>query len=216
MTKRTFAFETSFEKLAASSKRMYFWTFTTPDEVSLEVLSKRWAAFRQQFARTTSICGLRVFERHQGGHGWHVHFVIPQYVDVGLMRPMAEKYGFGRINAKRVRSSKKSTLQHYLGKYLTKDYKGVRDENIKGARLWAAWGYDHCKIRDVICDNPLRPILAKLDDDSVRKICGSSFHGTGSDAQKLGRARFRVAMMVYHGRCSLITVGQFGGSTWIL
>ena len=118
----------------------YLWTLTTPDEVDLKELSQRW---RKLIWNGFTPC-VRVFEKHPGGHGYHVHFVTAKRLNVAELRPKAEAVGFGRIHVKRIPS--KSAL--YVAKYLTKQRSTAR-----GVRLWSCVGFTGCKAKNVIMES---------------------------------------------------------------
>lgn len=118
----------------------YLWTLTTADEIDLPELSRRW---RKLIWNGFPAC-VRVFERHPGGHGYHVHFVGAQRLEVDELRPRAELAGFGRINVRRIPGA----AAHYIAKYLTKQ-RGCR-----GVRMWAAVGFKGTRVKDAVSTDP--------------------------------------------------------------
>lgn len=114
----------------------YLWTLTTPDEVDLKELSKRW---RKMIWNGFTPC-VRVFEKHPRGHGYHVHFVTAERIDVNELRIKAEAAGFGRIHVARIPGKK----AEYVAKYLTK-----QRATSPGIRMWASVGFEGCKAKDV-------------------------------------------------------------------
>lgn len=149
------------ESMLAGKRRCYLWTLTTPDVCSLaEVVSRfasMWDSLRKRYPRLTVV---RVFERHPGGHGWHVHFVCASHLWVGWVRRYAERAGFGRINAKRIRADRAS----YVAKYLNKGY---REPEARGRRLWEVCGraqatFDCTRVGDVVTESPLKEFRRNL------------------------------------------------------
>lgn len=125
----------------------YLWTLTTPDEVELKELSQRW---RKLIWNGFEPC-VRVFERHPGGHGYHVHFVTANRLDVEALRPRAEQAGFGRINVKRL----PGTAAEYISKYLTKQ------RTLPGVRLWSCVGFAGVPVKRIKATTE-RELLPKL------------------------------------------------------
>lgn len=116
----------------ASQGRCYLWTFTTGSVVTGRQISEVWQAFSERMMKEfPGWSGVRVFELHPGGHGWHVHFVTGRYVWVRLARRVAQLAGFGRIHVKRVAASSAG----YVAKYVSKSA-----ERDPGMRLWAVVG----------------------------------------------------------------------------
>jgi len=113
---------------------LYLWTFTTPDEVSLDVLSKRWTLFNNRLRnQKTGVRWMRFFEPHTS-HGWHVHCVAASRYDVTMIRKLAAKFGFGRLNVIRIPAHKAG----YVLKYVTKYKRRSSDGRF---RLWACNGF---------------------------------------------------------------------------
>ena len=127
----------------------YLWTLTTSDVVDLPELSSRWRKF---IWNGFEPC-VRVFEKHPGGHGYHVHFVIANRLDVDDLRIRTQRAGFGRTNARRIPGKK----ARYIAKYLTK-----RAQSCPGARRWACVGFKGCKVKDVIISDSLAEELSMV------------------------------------------------------
>jgi hypothetical protein len=130
-------------RLLGKSGWGYLWTLTTPDQVELPELAKRWNGFRRWFERVGFRC-VRVFEPHPGGHGWHVHFVTGERLGVRGMRVKAEAAGFGRINVKRIAKQ----WAGYLAKYVGKKFGDGRRP--RGARMWACVGFKGSSAKNVV------------------------------------------------------------------
>lgn len=115
----------------------YLWTLTTPDVVDLRELSKRW---RKLIWNGFTPC-VRVFEKHPRGHGYHVHFVTAERIDVDALRLKTEAAGFGRIHVRRIPGKK----AEYIAKYLTK-----QRSTAPGVRMWSCVGFEGTKAKDVV------------------------------------------------------------------
>lgn len=121
----------------------HLWTFTFPDDVGPAEALQRWRHLSDKLVRAGKRC-VRVVERgKKGERRWHVHAVTPQRWSVQWLRPLAEHYGFGRINVKRIPAEKAG----YVAKYLAKDLS--RDQEIARVRKWAAVGFDGCSVRNL-------------------------------------------------------------------
>lgn len=114
---------------------LYLWTFTFPDVTTLEQCSKRWTLLNKRLRNMKlRVQWMRFLEPHPNGHGWHVHTAAVHRYDVTMIRPLAEKFGFGRLNVIRIPSSK----AYYLLKYVTKYKRASSDGRF---RLWACCGF---------------------------------------------------------------------------
>lgn len=118
----------------------YLWTLTTSDVVDLKELSTRW---RKLIWNGFTPC-VRVFEKHPRGHGYHVHFVTADRIDVDALRIKTEAAGFGRIHVRRIPGKK----AEYVAKYLTK-----QRSTSPGVRMWAYVGFEGVKIKDVVIED---------------------------------------------------------------
>lgn len=114
----------------------YLWTLTTADAVDLPGLSRRW---RKLIWNGFTPC-VRVFEKHPKGHGYHVHFITAERIDVNTLRVKTEAAGFGRIHVKRV----PGRAAEYIAKYLTK-----QRATSPGIRMWACVGFAGTKTKDI-------------------------------------------------------------------
>ena len=140
--KTRWAVRFSIIQLLAGGAWAYLWTFTTEDKIELPVLADRWNVFRRWLQRAGWQC-VRVFEPHPGGHGWHVHFVTSERLEVNVVRPKAEAAGFGRIHVKRVPGENAD----YIAKYVGKRFAG--GGRPQGARMWACVGFKGFSAKDV-------------------------------------------------------------------
>ena len=157
--KSKFAFQFTVNDMQSE---LYHWTFTFVEALDIKVAARNWKRFLGGYTRSgtllgafPTISGIRVFELHPGrdigngeilSHGLHVHAVVNERLPVEIVRSIAQRYGFGRVNVKchpRERAM-------YLSKYLAKD----RPECFKGMRLWAPFGLcDSHKVRDIVVDS---------------------------------------------------------------
>ena len=148
------------EQAEAKGQRVFFWTFTFRKVLDTKTAFAMWVRFARRLHQwgknkdtgENTIVGLRVAEMHPGGHGVHFHALINRYVNVNIVRRIASKYGFGRINVRRVRkgSGKIGSLARYMTKYLSKQ---DRPPCLKGKRMWQAFGeWSQTKCKDVVID----------------------------------------------------------------
>ena len=142
ITKTRWAVRFSINRLLAGGSWAYLWTFTTEDKIDLPVLADRWNQFRRWFQRAGGQC-VRVFEPHPGGHGWHVHFVTAERLNVNVVRPKAEAADFGRIHVKRVPGERAGYIAKYVGKRVG------RGNRPHGARMWACVGFEGSSAKDI-------------------------------------------------------------------
>jgi len=141
------------DKIIADSEFPTFWTLTSADGCGAKELGKRFNIFLVYLKRATAIRqrvyntktkrwrvrilkesdihGFRVVEAGDLKGRLHVHFILNQFLDVTLVRSIAQKAGFGRIY---VDSVDKSHVFEYLTKYLCKQQ---REPRLKGIRLWS-------------------------------------------------------------------------------
>jgi hypothetical protein len=142
ITKTRWAVRLSVQQLVGARSWAYLWTFTTADKIGVPVLADRWNLFRRWFQRAGGRC-VRVFEPYPGGHGWHVHFITADRLDITEVRPKAEAAGFGRIHVKRIPAKKAG----YIAKYVGKNF-GAR-QRLRGARMWACVGFHGSSAKDI-------------------------------------------------------------------
>jgi len=120
----------------------YLWSFTFPDLVEPSLALKRWERFRQWLQRSGKVA-VRVLERGtKGERRWHLHTVSPQRWELAEVRPMAERYGFGRINVKRIPADR----ARYVAKYIGKQFADV--DGRANCRLWACIGFHGALVRN--------------------------------------------------------------------
>ena len=156
----------SIDALPMVGGHRYLWTLTTPDVVEYKEISRRWFVFLRRFKRAfPNTSGVRVMEMHGGAvkngkgkesriapanmsHGWHIHFLVGERIEVEWIRKNAQDCGFGRVHVERIPASRCG----YVAKYLTKQ---ERLPWMKGFRLWRRWGpFKGTRAADVVCDSP--------------------------------------------------------------
>jgi len=154
-------------------KSVYMWTFTfekyQPDWRAM----MRWDEFKQVLCgrafgsrhkcRYPLLQGLRVVEVHPGNnfhglsHGLHFHCLFNQRVCVHWVRRTGRKFGFGRIQARKVTQEE----ARYIGKYLTKG----QPELTKGARRWGTINWpEACKVRDIKVESTFHTNIRKVQE----------------------------------------------------
>lgn len=192
-----FAVDEMYEKWPNS---IYMWTFTfvkyEPDWRAM----MRWDELKKHLfgsyfgdphkVEFPLVQGLRVVEVHPGSnfhglsHGLHFHCLLNRRVSAHIVRRIARKYGFGRIQAKRVSQEE----ANYLAKYLTKG----QPELTKGARRWGTINWpEACKVRDIKIESTFHSNMRevqkalkqqKLSADIVHSIfVNSRMHGDFKD-----------------------------------
>jgi len=165
-----FAVADMYEKWPRS---VYMWTFTfekfQPDWRAM----MRWDEFKTKLcgrgfgarhnSRYPLLQGLRVVEVHPGNnfhglsHGLHFHCLFNQRVCVHWVRRVACKFGFGRIQARKVTQEE----ARYIGKYLTKG----QPELTKGARRWGTINWpEACKVRDIKVESTFHTNIRKVQE----------------------------------------------------
>jgi len=140
---------------------LYLWTFTTPDVVSLAVISERWTLLNKRLSnRKSGVRWMRFFEPHIS-HGWHVHTVAATRYDVTTIRKLAEKFGFGRLNVIRIPASAAGYVLKYVTKYkrhssdgrfrmwACNGFKGVTVSRVRVFDTWADYCYSQVGYKEV-------------------------------------------------------------------
>lgn len=153
-TKSRTALEFSVQKLVQGLKdrgskfKGTFWTFTFVEAHDADQVSSPWrAAMRELKRKIPNFGGVRVYEMHPGGHGVHIHAIIPSYIRVELVRAIMQKFGFGRIHVVALNGNAEQ-IGRYLAKYFSKAKRRVE---FFRKRLWACFGaYDGVKVKDVV------------------------------------------------------------------
>jgi len=119
----------------------------------------RWRPFAQWLVRTGRMC-VRVLEQGKLGGRWHFHCITWQRWDVTEVRPFAERWGFGRINVKRIPSH----VAGYVAKYVGKDTADM-SRGAVNVRRWACIGFHGVSVRNI-------RITVKLDLAGLAPIEG--------------------------------------------
>src|SRR5205823_12412044 len=99
--KSRFAFEFTVRKMLRQTGRLYFWTFTFREVHSLRAAMRLWNQFLTLLKRKLQFRGVRVLELHEE-HGCHFHVVTNERFPIRQILALGERYGFGRINVRRV------------------------------------------------------------------------------------------------------------------
>lgn len=122
------------DQMTNGGRRLRFLTLTVPEhDLPLRVVTARWRALRSSrymrdlLRHHAYIC---VYEKHPGGHGWHIHVVLNRYVNIRQFRAFAESYGFGRLHIELCGSD----IGKYISKYISKSF-DARPADCKGVRL---------------------------------------------------------------------------------
>lgn len=120
----------------------YFWTFTTRVPVWGKQIGYEWNKLLSRMRKAKiPLRGVRVFELHPGGHGFHVHALTTEYVNVKLLRKALPR-PWGRVQVEPISGNATA----YLSKYLAKKDQGIG----RGRRRWACFGgYAGTKVSDV-------------------------------------------------------------------
>jgi hypothetical protein len=154
MTNSQYAFKMNIDVLVDNiplrdKRSLYFWTFTAPEVITPKEFKRRWNHFLTNLKRTfPKVPWIRVFELHPGdegdwnGHGLHIHAVTNHYLDVDMVRKVAQMANLGRIHAKRIPHGRAS---NYLAKYLDKT-KRSQAPILKGMRLWQTINFEDLKV----------------------------------------------------------------------
>jgi len=157
------AFLLSCKRLAKSRATLFLWTLTFPDSPEYGEAMHRLRILLQNLSRSCGMFGLRVIELHPGGHGIHFHLLCRVFVPVQVVRRYALRAGFGRIHVCRIEAERVS----YVCKHFTKQRRlGI----FKRKRLWAAFGFDHCRIKDMTTNSRQLEVFRKLN----AALCDSS------------------------------------------
>lgn len=130
-----------------------------------------WNQFLTLLKRKLQFRGVRVLELHDE-HGCHFHVVTNQRFPIREILALGERYGFGRINVRRVTDAARAIS--YLCKYLSKP----RVRCLKRARLWSAFGkIERTRVKDVLLDTEKGRLLRRImGKPSVQ----DELNGTGS------------------------------------
>jgi hypothetical protein len=150
------AFEFTVRKMLRKNSKLYFWTFTFREVHSLTEAMRLWNQFLTLLKRKLGFRGVRVLELHEE-HGCHFHVITNRRFPIQNVLLMCERYGFGRIDVRRVVDTAKAV--NYLCKYLSKR----RERCLKRARLWSAFGkIERTRVRDVVLDTEKSRLLRRI------------------------------------------------------
>lgn len=124
--------------------RAVFFTLTTPDEVCLVEIRRRWRNLRNWLVRRLhNPLYVMNYELHPGylqkevrerdgslflrrsdghSHGWHIHGVMNCFVPLKELLKKIQSFGFGRVDVRMVNSK---GISDYLTKHALKAYRGL-------------------------------------------------------------------------------------------
>jgi hypothetical protein len=149
------ACQLSIQHLFRDAEYCHLWTYTFADDVSPQEAARRWRLFVRWHVNTGRKC-VRVLESGSLNGRWHYHCVTPERWKVDEVREAAERYGFARINVKRLPASR----AHYVAKYLGKQNRGNLPS---GQRRWACVGFDGVAVNRVEASCQTRSLPEKMD-----------------------------------------------------
>lgn len=149
-----------------NNQDMYFWTFTFPYKMPDWRYSYLWEAFatwlRDRYRDELVLYGIKVVERHPGGHGLHYHAVINHRICIHELKRVARRFGMGEVMwVERVKS--RPGVGMYLEKYLEKDF---GHKFYPGIRRWSTFGgFPSVRVQDVVLDTPITRALKRFVDE---------------------------------------------------
>lgn len=145
-TRQQTAFRWSVEELFGWGRPVYFWTFTMVDAIPSWHFGPTWQrCLNEVYKYFRRFYGVRVFEWHRN-HGLHAHMLCDMRLSVHVVRRIAKRYGFGRLQV--VRADYGAAL--YLAKYLGKDAGKIP----YGGRQWARIGRSGVRCNQVRFQSP--------------------------------------------------------------
>jgi len=151
------AFAMNVDRMFATFPKVYFWTFTFKECWPDWYYPNAWHQFVRSLADVHGgiLCGLRVLEVHEGGHGLHYHALLNLRVSVHVVRKLGAKVGMGRVHVAQCKTAKDGM---YLAKYLSK-----KNPLHPGMRRWATvGGFAGVRKNDLECDSPFQRNIRKL------------------------------------------------------
>ena len=158
------AYSVAMADLFASSPSCYFWTFTFAETQPIWRATPAWSSLqRQLFDWFGRFQGVRVAEMHKD-HGLHFHVVINVRLPVAVVRRLAARYGFGRIEVQTVRSQKGTT--RYLVEYLAKG----ESLPCRGMRRWTRLGGIGEPVKNFVCQSDLAKEIRSVLSEGERCI----------------------------------------------
>lgn len=153
----------------------FLWTFTFPEP---ELRLRDHVGCRERWRKLTLWLVKRGykfvwgFERgYESGH-YHYHAVTPQYWSLDVIRPVAEKIGFGRIHVKEVPRDKVAYLAKYIGKMKP------RWKMPPKAKLWGCIGFTGVRTNDIrFHEKSLTVVKGQLTEQDLEQgkrwiVCG--------------------------------------------
>ena len=192
MNRSEAAFRLSFRRLALQYPKLYHWTFTFIKTQNDWLCPACFEGFKQQLQRAHFglLRGLRVTELHLI-HGIHFHVILNERVSVHLVRRLAKKWGFGRVQVQQVDEG----TEGYLAKYLCK----TAPRFFGRMRRWSPIGGALCRVSDVRVSSPSARFLHRVK----RQIGGFQCHGeflTACQAQAQIKSLTETVNLCYNYR----------------
>jgi len=157
MNKTHAAFAMNVDRMFATFPKVYFWTFTFKECWPDWYYPNAWHSFVRELADAHGgiLCGLRVLEVHEGGHGLHYHALLNLRVSVHVVRKIGVKLGIGRVHVAQCKTAKDGM---YLAKYLSK-----KNPLYPGMRRWArVGGFAGVTVNGLEGDSPFQRNIRKL------------------------------------------------------
>ncbi len=125
--------------------RMSFFTATlVEEEHDPKVISARWTEFIKLLKRyhCPGLRVIRVLQKHEKGHGWHIHALLDRYIPHHILRHLRDECGLGRMDFKMVTKEGRHKAIGYLVRYLVRDMRNRwRETALKGVRVLTASGH---------------------------------------------------------------------------
>jgi len=176
--------------------RLNFATVTmAEEEQDPKVITKRWTALIKLLRRNhyPALKCVRVLQKHEKGHGWHIHALMDRYIPKRLFDACAEQCGLGFTWLKMVSGAKRQECIAYVVRYIVRDMRDRwRDKALKGVRLLTASGHLRSRKRwwlrlcDLVIEdtgNNARSLLERLA--AMHGIVAKTKRGRGSPPVRL-------------------------------
>ncbi len=149
--------------------RINFFTATLREEdQDPRTISGRWSVFVHKLRRLyPGLRVVRVLQKHEKGHGWHVHALMDRFIPARVAWHQAELAGLGRIDMRMVSKERRQKAIAYVTRYVCRDMR-KRDKSARGVRLLTAAGDLRCAVRwwrryvDLTLESSYRGLRASL------------------------------------------------------
>jgi hypothetical protein len=154
----------SVDELVKGSPTCYLWTLTVREhQLPIKELNARWNDIRKQCFNRPAVV---VRERHPGGHGWHIHVIVRDWLPVSWVREQADGSGFGRIHVVEIPSH----CANYVSKYVTKQ---KRESWARSVRLWdcvSRKNWNPTLVKNLRCTSPATDRARAIQSNSLKKM----------------------------------------------